>query len=77
MSGGALWRFYTTEIHGVPEIIERRLIAVPFHQSDAVEGNREIVCHWSQSIYGALVDEIRARWPNETGSERGPAGTPP
>jgi hypothetical protein len=69
MSGGALWRFYVTEKDGKQEVIDRRLIAVPFYQSFAADGKREITCHWSKSIYGSLIDEIRARRPNETRSE--------
>jgi hypothetical protein len=68
-SGGAIWRFYVTEKEGKHDVIDRRLIAVPFHQSAAVDGKREITCHWSKSIYGSLIDEIQARWPNETRSE--------
>jgi hypothetical protein len=32
-SGGSVWRFFVTEKDGNPEIVESRLIAVPFHQS--------------------------------------------
>lgn len=65
-SGGAVWRFYVTEKDGKPELVDRRLIAVPFHQSFTADGKREITCHGSTSIYGSLVDQVRARWPNET-----------
>jgi len=43
MSGGALWRFYVVEKDGGQEVIDSRLIGVPFHQSSAVHGKREIV----------------------------------
>jgi hypothetical protein len=65
-SGGAVWRFYTAEKDGDPEIADARLIGVPFHQSFAADGKVEITCHGSKSIYGSLVGLIRARWPKET-----------
>jgi hypothetical protein len=65
-SGGGIWRFYVTEKDGNPEVVERRLIGVPFHQSVTADGKREITCHGSKSIYGSMVDRVRARWPNET-----------
>ncbi len=63
-SGGSIWRFYVVEKDGKPEVIDQRLIAVPFYQSFAADGKREITCHGSNSIYGALVDRVRERWPN-------------
>lgn len=68
-SGGGVWRFYVTEKEGKPEVVDRRLIAVPFHQSFTADGKREITCHGSKSIYGTLVDQVEARWPNETKAE--------
>jgi hypothetical protein len=65
-SGGSVWRFYVIENDGKLEIVESRLIAVPFHQSLTPDGKREITCHGSRSIYGSLVDQIRARWPDES-----------
>lgn len=69
-SGGAVWRFYVTEKNGKPELVERRLIAVPFHQSFTADGKREIACDGSTSIYGSLVDLVTARWPNETKADQ-------
>lgn len=65
-SGGAVWRFYVTEKDSKVEVVDRRLIAVPFHQSLTAEEKREITCHGTKDIYGALVDNIVARWPKET-----------
>jgi hypothetical protein len=67
-SGGAIWRFYVEQKDGKVQVIDRRLIAVPFHQSFTADGRREITCQSPKDIYGALVDQITARWPKETKS---------
>jgi hypothetical protein len=67
VSGGAVWRFYVTEdTDGSIKLADSRLIAVPFFQNHDAEGNRQIVCHGAYDIYGKLVDQVSARWPNET-----------
>jgi hypothetical protein len=62
-SGGAVWRLYPAESDGRVEIIERRLLGVPFHQSRDPDGERIITCHGPRGIYGRLVDKVTECWP--------------
>jgi hypothetical protein len=62
-SGGSAWRIYVIEKAGKIEVIDRRLIAVPFYESFASDGKREITCHGAKGIYGMLIDEVTRRWP--------------
>ena len=64
MSGGALWRIYFIEKDNSPSIIEKRLIGVPFHQSQDEDGAKIISCHGPTGIYRALIDEIIKKWPD-------------
>ncbi len=66
-SGGAVWRFYVVEKgDGKTELIDRRLVGVPFYQSPTESGSREIICHGPRGIYGTLIDKIKAKWPSES-----------
>jgi hypothetical protein len=62
-SGGALWRFYLAMKNDAPSVVERRLMGVPFHQSQAGDGKTAITCHGPKSIYAALVAAINKEWP--------------
>jgi hypothetical protein len=64
MSGGALWRVYiTNDGNGQPFVTDKRIFGVAFHQSDSVDGARTITCHGPKSVYGALIQAIRSKWP--------------
>ena len=70
VSGGAIWRFYVKEnAEGAIELVDSRLIAVPFYENHDTERKRQIICHGSKDIYGRLIDEVSNRWPQETQSE--------
>ena len=63
-SGGALWRVYIAkDSNGQPSISDKRIWGVAFHQSELIDGARTITCHGPQSVYAALVKEIRSKWP--------------
>jgi hypothetical protein len=64
-SGGAIWRFYISEKDGQQDVVDKRLVGVPFFQGYTSEGKREITCHGARSIYGKLIDLVRARWPRQ------------
>jgi hypothetical protein len=40
-SGGTVWRFYMAEKDGSVDVVDRRLIAVPFYESLSSGGKRE------------------------------------
>ena len=65
MSGGAVWRFYVAEKGDKAEVVEARLLGVPFFQNSLRDEKRMIVCHDAKDVYGLLIDAIRNRWPNE------------
>lgn len=65
MSGGGVWRFYIAKKENEVEAIDRRLIGVAFHQLPLRDGKWEIVCHGQRSVYGALIDKIIERWPED------------
>jgi hypothetical protein len=69
-SGGAVWRFYVAEKDGSIDVVDRRLIAVPFYESFSSSGKREITCHGPKGIYGAFIDAITEKWPKETKAGR-------
>jgi hypothetical protein len=56
-SGGAVWRFYVAEKNGSVDVVDRRLIAVPFYESLSSNGKREITCHGPKGIYGPFIDD--------------------
>ena len=64
MSGGALWRVgIKTDGDGRPTVSSKMIFGVAFHQSDLVNGVRTIKCHGAKSVYGALIRQVRSRWP--------------
>jgi hypothetical protein len=67
-SGGSAWRFYVAEKDNAVTVVERRLVGVPFYQSLDPDGKRIITCHAARDIYGALVDSVAAKWPDEAAS---------
>jgi hypothetical protein len=73
-AGGGVWRYYLAEKDGKYELTESRLIGVPFHQSCTADGKREITCQGPNSIYGSLVELVRARWPEKTMDGNAEAG---
>jgi hypothetical protein len=63
-SGGALWRVYIAkDSNGQPSLSDKRIWGVAFHQSELIDGVRTITCHGPKSVYAALVNEIRCKWP--------------
>lgn len=48
-------------VQGKVEVVDRRLLGVPFYQTFAKGGKREIVCHGPRGIYGALIDKVKAK----------------
>lgn len=68
-SGGAVWRFYVAKKDGKVEIIDHRLIGVPFFEGESTGGKQEIVCHDAKDIYGSLIDQVAARWCKEPRDE--------
>jgi hypothetical protein len=67
MSGGAVWRFYVTKKqNGELNVVDRRLIAVPFYQSPAPDGKTILTCQGPFGVYGSLIDAVRRQWPDET-----------
>jgi hypothetical protein len=64
-SGGAIWRFYVAEMNGSINVVDQRLIAVPFYESLSLSGKREITCHGPQGIYGVFIDTVTEKWPKE------------
>ena len=66
VSGGAVWRFYVNLEGETPKVVEKRLLGVPFHQSDLKDGNRVLRCHGPRSVYATLFDKIREQWPSES-----------
>lgn len=63
-SGGALWRVYLAkDSNGQPLLPDKRIWGVAFHQSELIDGARTITCHGPKSVYAALVNEIRCKWP--------------
>jgi hypothetical protein len=65
VSGGGLWRIYLTERDGTPEIVDKRLLGVPFYQNLENGIVTSINCHGPMGIYGTLYDAIAAKWPSE------------
>jgi hypothetical protein len=66
MSGGAVWRFYVTKNRdGELNVVDRRLIAVPFYESPAADGKRILTCQGPFGIYGSLIDAVTNAWPDE------------
>lgn len=64
-SGGAVWRIYLKADGDKPEIAGVRLWGMPYYQSKKA-GGHVLTCHGMGGIYGALLDAVVARWPEET-----------
>jgi hypothetical protein len=62
-SGGAIWRYYITAKGGTIEIVDRRLVGVPFYQWF---DKGTIRYHGPRSIYGHLYDKVVEKWPDES-----------
>lgn len=61
MSGSAIWRIGNTEAAA-----DRLVSGIAFYETEPDElGNRTIVCHGPQSIYGLLADLIKEAFPKE------------
>jgi hypothetical protein len=65
-SGGAVWRIYLKVDGEKPEIAGVRLWGMPYYQTKRKEGGHVLTCHGMGGIYGALLDAIVTRWPEET-----------
>jgi hypothetical protein len=65
-SGGAVWRIYLKLKGEKPEIGATRLWGVPHYQSKKEDGRHVLTCHGMGGVYGALLDAIAAKWPEET-----------
>ena len=66
MSGGAVWRLYVSKnANDKLNVVDRRLIAVPFYQSPPLNGERELICQGPRGIYRSLIDAVTNKWPNE------------
>jgi hypothetical protein len=59
MSGGGLFVAEMAGDEANAELAGIIPLGVSFWQSDTVEGNRTITCHWANSVYIALVEEVR------------------
>jgi hypothetical protein len=57
-SGGSLWRFYLAMKEKKPTVVERRLIGVPFYQTQTAAGKRLLICHGPRSIYQKLLHAV-------------------
>ena len=64
-SGGALWRFYVEEKDKKINVVDRRLIGVPYYEDITPRGTREIVCHGPKGIYDPLTVKILQKWPDK------------
>ena len=61
ISGGGLWRFgVETTTNGKKVLGRCTLRGVAFYQSDLEKNKRVITCHAEQSIYGKVLEELRA-----------------
>jgi hypothetical protein len=57
-SGGSLWRFYLAMKDEKPTVVEKRLIGVPFYQTQSAAGKRLLICHGPRSIYDKLLRAV-------------------
>jgi hypothetical protein len=65
-SGGAVWRIYLKVDGEKPDIAGVRLWGMPYYQTKN-EGKRHVLtCHGMGGVYGALLDAIVGKWPDET-----------
>ena len=64
-SGGAIWRFYVEEKDNQINVVDRRLVGVPYFQDITQRKTREIVCHGPKTIYGPLLEKILQKWRNQ------------
>ncbi|MBY5663901.1 hypothetical protein [Rhizobium leguminosarum] len=61
MSGSAIWKIGSTDA-----AVDRLICGIAFYETEPDErGNRTIVCHGPECIYGLLVDRIREAFPKE------------
>jgi len=44
-TSGAIWRFYVKEENNQINVVDRRLIGIPYYEDITPRGTREIVCH--------------------------------
>jgi hypothetical protein len=65
-SGGAVWRIYLQVNGEKPEIAGARLWGVPYYQTKKYGGGHTLTCHGMGGVYGALLDTVIAKWPEET-----------
>ena len=65
-SGGAVWRIYLKLNGEKPEIAGSRLWGVPYYQTKNEGGGYVLTCHGMGGVYGALLDAVIAKWPDET-----------
>jgi hypothetical protein len=66
-SGGGLWRMYwKLDADGKATPKEIRLCGIAYFQSGQVGNTRILTCHGPMSVYRAMRNRIREKWPNET-----------
>jgi len=65
-SGGAVWRIYLKVNGDNPEIAGARLWGIPYYQTKKEGGGHVLSCHGMGGVYGALLDAVIAKWPEET-----------
>jgi hypothetical protein len=65
-SGGAVWRIYLKLNGEKSEIAGSRLWGVPYYQTKKEGSGYVLTCHGMGGVYGALLDAIIAKWPEET-----------
>ncbi|MEY9463869.1 hypothetical protein ABH973_004282 [Bradyrhizobium ottawaense] len=68
-SGGAVWRIYLKVDGEKPDIAGVRLWGMPYYQMKKEGGGHVLTCHGTGGIYGALVEPIVAKWPEEAVDE--------
>ncbi|MCJ9700140.1 hypothetical protein [Bradyrhizobium sp. SHOUNA76] len=68
-SGGAVWRIYLKIDSEKPDIAGVRLWGMPYYQTKKEGGGHVLTCHGTVGVYGALLDAIVAKWPEETVAE--------
>jgi hypothetical protein len=65
-SGGALWRIYLKLNGDAPAVAATRLWGVPYYQTKKEGGGHVLTCHGMGGVYGALLNAIIEKWPEET-----------
>jgi hypothetical protein len=64
-NGGAVWRIYLKLNGEKPEIAATRLWGVPYYQTKREDGGHVLTCHGMAGVYGALLDAVIAKWPDD------------